>query len=240
MQHHFELRRDTSCGMHIHISPREGNFDMGQLRCIAKAVVLWERDTARCAPLSRDDHAQDFCLSNVRGRVPVASELRMHGPLRGVRHAFRHIDHASRDGIVDYVCPDKHRAWNFLPARETGHGSVEFRRPPGVITAKKAKHWIAFTMAFVDMAMRTNLGRIARWLPKYRHRSRARGMTSRPMINFEDLLLTSAERLGVYSILDPRLRQSDEPRSLHITMMRLDYFDWLRRFDSDYHLSVNA
>ncbi|KAF2188329.1 hypothetical protein K469DRAFT_703837 [Zopfia rhizophila CBS 207.26] len=170
----------------------------------------------------------------------VAGELRIHGPLRGVRHAFRHIDHASRDDIVNYVCPDKHRAWNFLPARETGHGSVEFRRPPGVVTAKKAKHWIAFTMAFVDMAMRTYLGRIARWLPKYQHRRHTAGTTSRPTFDFDDLLLASAESLGVLSIFDPRLRQSDEPRSLHITMMRSDYFDWLRRFDDDYHLSVNA
>ncbi|KAF2637555.1 hypothetical protein P280DRAFT_482984 [Massarina eburnea CBS 473.64] len=233
MQRHFELRRDTSCGMHIHISPQQGKFDIDQLRRIAKAVVLWERDTARCAPPSRDDHAQDFCLSNVKGRVPVADDLWTHGPLRGIRHAFRHIDHASRNEIVRYVCPDKHRAWNFLPARETGHGSVEFRRPPGVVTAKKAKHWIAFTMAFVDMAMRTNLGRIARWLPKYHHR---RSTTiSRPTFEFDDLLLASADKLGLYATLDPRLRQSDEPRSLHITMMRPDYFDWLRRFDDDYH-----
>jgi hypothetical protein len=203
MQHYFELRRDTSCGMHIHISPHQGKFDIGQLRCIAKAVVLWERDTARCAPPSRDDHAQNFCLSNVEGRVPVANELRTHGPLRGVRHTFCHIHHASRNDIVNYVCPDKHHAWNFLPSRETGHGSVEFRRPPGVVTAKKAKHWIAFTMAFVDMAMRTDLDLIARRLLKHHHRRhRTAGMTSRPSFDFDDLLLASAESLGVNSIFD--------------------------------------
>ncbi|KAF2707295.1 hypothetical protein K504DRAFT_492803 [Pleomassaria siparia CBS 279.74] len=221
IQRHFVLRRDTSCGMHIHVSPQQGKIDIVQLRCIAKAVVLWERDTARY-----------FCLSNVKGRVPVADVLRTHGPVRGLRHAFRYIDQASRDGIINYVCPDKHHAWSFLPSREAGHGSVEFRRPPGVVNAKKAKHWIAFTMAFVDMAMRNNVGRISRRLPKQHYRRRrAAGTISQPTFDFDDLLLALAELLGVYSIFDPRLRQSDEPRSLHITMMRPDCFDWLQRFD---------
>lgn len=222
---HFELRRDTTCSFHIHISPMQGTFDLPQIRRIAKAVVLWERDTARCAPPSRDDRAQAFCLSNVKGNVPVARELQVHGPRRGLRRAFRYIAHASRRELVNYVAPNKHVAWNLLPSLETGHGSVEFRRPPGVVTAKKAKHWIAFTMAFVDMAMRTNLERIVRRRPKYRQRDCNR---------FDDLLLASAEHIGVYSQLDPRLHQLDELRSLYITMMRPDYFNWLRRFDPDY------
>jgi hypothetical protein len=170
----------------------------------------------------------------------VAGELRTHGPLRGIRHAFHHIGRASRDDIVSYVCPDKHRAWNFLPARESGHGSVEFRRPPGVVNGKKAKHWIAFTMAFVDMAMRNDLDQISRGIAKDYHRRREVVSTSRPSTEFDDLLLASAQHLGLYSTLDPRLRQSDEPRSLHITMMRPDYFAWLQKFDEEYHLSDNA
>ena len=237
---HFDLRRDTSCGMHIHVSPVQSRFDIGQLRCIAKAVVLWERDTARCAPPSRDDRVQNFCLSNVLGAVPAARSIQAHGPLRGLRHAFRHIDHASRNDIVDYVCPDKHRVWNFLSARETGHGSVEFRRPPGVTTGKKAKHWIAFTMAFIDMALRSNLDRVARRLSKHSLRHRRADKTSGSSLNFEDLLLASAEHLGVYCNLDPRLHQLDEPRSLHITMMRPNQINWLQRFDDDYHLSASA
>lgn len=237
---HFDLRRDTSCGMHIHVSPTQSRFDIEQLRCIAKAVVLWERDTARCTPPSRDDHVQGFCLSNIRGTVPAARAIQTHGPLRGIRHAFRHIDQAPRDEIVNYVCPDKHRAWNFLPAREIGHGSVEFRRPPGVVTAKKAKHWIAFTIAFVDMALRSNLDRISRRFSIRRFQHRGPDAMHRSGFDFDDLLLASAERLGVYAILDPRLRQLDEPRSLHITMMRPEQIEWLQRLDSEYHLSTSA
>jgi hypothetical protein len=218
---HFDLRRDTSCGMHIHISPAQGRFDLDQLRCIAKGVVDWERDTARCAPPSRDDKIQSFCLSNVAGVVPAARPLQTRGPLR------------------DYVCPDKHRAWNFLPARESGHGSVEFRRPPGVVTSKKAKHWIAFTMSFINMALRTNLDRLVRRLIKL-HVQRRNPDTVGISVDFEAMLLASAETLGIRATLDPRLRQLDEPRSLHITMMRPDQISRLRDFDKDYHLSANA
>ena len=240
IREHFELRRDTSCGMHVHVSPAQGRFDLDELRCIAKAVVLWERDTAGCAPPSRSDGVQNFCLSNVSGSVPVARELKTHGPVRGIRHAFSHINHASRNDIVDYVCPDKHRAWNFLPARETGHGSVEFRRPPGVATSKKAKHWIAFTMAFVDMALRSNLDHIARRSIKYQLQHRPMGRTAGSSIDFDALLLASAEHLGVYSTLDARLRQLDEPRSLHITMMRDNQIRWLQAIDKDYQPSACA
>jgi hypothetical protein len=236
---HFDLRRDTSCDMHIHISPAQGLFDLDQLRCIAKGVVLWERDTARCAPPSRDDKIQSFCLSNVTGAVPAARPLHTRGPLRGLRLTYQHIDNASRNELVDYVCPDKHRAWNFLPARESGHGSVEFRRPPGVVTSKKAKHWIAFTMSFINMALRTNLDRLVRRLIKL-HVQRRNPDTVGISVDFEAMLLASAETLGIRATLDPRLRQLDEPRSLHITMMRPDQVSRLREIDKDYHLSANA
>lgn len=226
--------------MHVHVSAAQGRFDIDQMRRIAKAVVLWERDTARCAPPSRDDRVQNFCLSNVRGSVPAARSIQSHGPVRGLKRAFGHIDRASRNDIVEYVCPDKHRAWNLLPARETGHGSVEFRRPPGVATSKKAKHWIAFTMAFIDMTLRSNLDRISRRLSRYRLQRRNPDTALESSLNFDDLLLASANRLGVYSTLDPRLRQLDEPGSLHITMMRPDQVSWLQRLDDDYHLSASA
>lgn len=37
---HFELRRDTSCGYHIHISTVKGGYSLDQLRMMAKAVIF--------------------------------------------------------------------------------------------------------------------------------------------------------------------------------------------------------
>lgn len=95
----------------------------------------------------------------------MVEALREAGPLRGLTQAYRYIDNASRDDVVHYICPDKYRASNFLPSRTGGTGSTEFRRPPGVVTAKKAKHWIAFTMTFVEMAIQFNPSALAAYLP---------------------------------------------------------------------------
>lgn len=230
----FELRRDTSCSMHIHISSYKGRFDLAQLKRIAQAIVLWERKTALCAPPTRDDRVQAFCLSNRKGNVPVAEDIKKYGPIEGLMRAFAHIQEArSCDKIVEYICSDKHRSWNLLPARQNGHGSVEFRRPPGMIDAKKSLHWIAFTMAFINLTLTADMDWMLQRLRKelLHHR--------RPSSDFEDLLRDSAEQVGVHMFLEPNLRQLDDPLSLHITTMRPDYLAWLRRLDPAYHLSIN-
>ncbi|KAL9036712.1 MAG: hypothetical protein Q9180_004139 [Flavoplaca navasiana] len=158
---HFELRRDTTCGFHVHISTRRGNYTLEELRMMAKAVVFWEPATKRMTPWSRHDECLDFCKSNILADVPVNDVLRTDGPLRGLVTAYSNIDRCDRDAIIDYICPDKYRAWNFKPAKTGGSGSIEFRRPPGVVDAKKAKHWIAFAMTFVDMAIQFNPSALA-------------------------------------------------------------------------------
>lgn len=226
---HFEPRRDSSCVFHIHISTATKSWPLDQLRWIAKAIVFWEPATARCAPLSRQDHVQDFCKSNIRTMVPVADCWEL-GPLRGFLQACNDIDQATTsDAIVEYICPDKHRAWNLRPCLTGGHGSIKFRRPPGVVTAKKAKHWIAFTMAFMEMAAQFNPSDSACQFERCQHL----GNLAHP--DFDSQLLASARNLNVYHLLDPRLQQSDEPRSLYMTQLRPDRLQWLQARDSEYN-----
>ncbi|KAI4189688.1 MAG: hypothetical protein L6R41_001297 [Letrouitia leprolyta] len=232
---YFELRRDTSCGFHIHISTVSGGYSLEQLRMMAKAIIFWEPATKRCTPPSRHDRFVDFCKSNIAYDVPVAETFRQAGPFRGLAQAYNHIDNAGRDNIVDYVCPDKYRSWNLLPSRTGGHGSIEFRRPPGVVTAKKAKHWIAFAMTFVEMAIQFSPSALATYM-----------VNELPQLNqayhpdFQEQFLACARRLGVFAILDARLHQTDEPRSLHITLMTSDRLEMLRAIDRDYQLSPNS
>jgi len=169
-----------------------------------------------------------MCKSNVKQPVPVASDIQTYGPLRGLQHAFDYIDNTTRDAIVDYVCPDKYRAWNFIPSKEGGFGSIEFRRAPGVVDAKKSKHWIAFTMAFANMAIQFNPAGIP-------HNFRSGPIPLQlNSLNFESRLLACASQLGVHVQLDPGLRQSDNPRSLYISSMAADCLLWLQRFDLDF------
>jgi hypothetical protein len=94
-------------------------------------------------------------------------------------------------------------------------------------------------MSFINMALRTNLDRLVRRLIKL-HVQRRNPDTVGISVDFEAMFLASAETLGIRATLDPRRRQLDEPRSLHITMMRPDQISRLRDFDKDYHLSANA
>ncbi|KAI4187347.1 MAG: hypothetical protein LQ346_005511 [Caloplaca aetnensis] len=202
---------------------------------MAKAVVFWEPATKRCTPSSRHDRFLDFCKSNIAYGVDVNEALREAGPLRGLARAYDYIDHADRGAVIQYICPDKYRAWNFLPSRTGGTGSIEFRRPPGVVNAKKAKHWIAFTMTFVEMAIQFNPSALAAYMVEH-----IPHLNSSYHTDFEDQFLDCARRLGVYAVLDPRLKQSDEPRTLHITLMTRARLEMLRALDVDYQLSPNA
>jgi hypothetical protein len=135
MNEHFEFRADISCGTHVHISLSSGAYCDSQVRSMAKAVIYWEPATRRCAPASRHDQVQSFCKSNLSREVMCSRALERYGPLRGLWYAFDYIERAARDSVVNSVCPGKYFAWNFNPCKTGGHGSIEFRRPPGVVSA---------------------------------------------------------------------------------------------------------
>ncbi|KAL8663546.1 MAG: hypothetical protein Q9202_003734 [Teloschistes flavicans] len=225
---HYECRRDATCGFHVHISPVTQKYSDDQIRQLAKAIIFWGPATAQCAPPSRQDDVQSFCKSN------VSASVTMEDSLLGRGEAFNFIDNTYRDDIVKFICPDKYRAWSLLPSKLRGTGSIEFRRAPGVTPTKQAKHWIAFTMSFIEMAVQFNSDKLARY------------KTSNPLLrdltfqDFETRLLDCARQIGVYAQLDPRLRQPDNPRTLHITAMSEARLRHLQQLDKDYRYSVRA
>ena len=231
----FEFRRDIACGFHIHISLFTETWSHAQLRQMAKAVAFWEPMTARCAPPSRQDEVLGMCKSN----KSYAPELVVDFPIvGGFAFVCKYIDTLDRDEVCEYLCPDKNNSWNFRNAREGGFGSIEFRRPSGVIGAKKAKHWIAFTMAFVEMAVQFNP---ADFLHRPLHTNEAveSSCLHLEQETFDHYLLACAKNLGVYALLDPRLRQPDNTRSLHITSLSETAMEWLKEH-GDYQWSANS
>lgn len=160
MKGHFAVRLDTTCSTHIHLCWAHGSHTVEELRSLAKAVVFWEPATAHCAPPSRQDRATAFCCSNLKPPV-LAAIFRQHGPIRGLPVAFKAFDDADRDEVINLVCPSKYIAWNFKPARSGGPGSIQFRRPPGVASAKKMKHWIAFAATFAQLTLKGDVEKMA-------------------------------------------------------------------------------
>ncbi|KAI0107283.1 hypothetical protein GGR51DRAFT_161040 [Nemania sp. FL0031] len=73
---------------------------------------------------------------------------------RGLETAFSIFDELDCDNLIDFIYPGKNYAWNLQSAKEGKFGSVEFRGALSVVTAKKAKHRIAFTMAFASMSIK--------------------------------------------------------------------------------------
>ncbi|KAF4633001.1 hypothetical protein G7Y89_g5121 [Cudoniella acicularis] len=233
----FEFRRDMSCGFHIHISPATESYSLAQLRQMAKAVAFWEPMTARCAPPSRQDDVLGMFKSNVSNALSLAVDLSTVG---GFAYVCRQIDSLARDEVCEYLCPDKHNSWNFRNAKEGGFGSIEFRRPPGVVDAKKAKHWIAFTMAFVEMAVQFNPAHFLHQpLPADEDEAVESSCLHREEKAFDHCLLACAKKLGVYAQLDPRLRQPDNTHSLHITSLSKEAMEWLKQH-GDYQWSINS
>jgi len=223
-----------SCGFHIHVSLASGSYTLDQLRRVAKAVVFWGSCTARCAPPSRQDFVQDFCKSNVvHSDVPVNRDFVKYGPLRFLKYVFDKIDKADRDEVIRLVCPDKYRAWNFMPAREGGLGSIEHRRPPGVTDAVRSKHWIAFTLSFVEMALVFDPDQLA---ARY---YRSANLMKLPFPRFASTLIECAKKIAIHNYLDVTLKQTDNPRRLHITSLEKRKLAWLKKnFDRSYHYSV--
>lgn len=161
--------------------------------------------------------------------------LSQDGPLKGLEAVFGIIDELDRDDLIHFVCPGKYYAWNLQPSQEGKSGSVEFRRAPGVVTSKKAKHWIALTMAIIWMSIKFEPRRfINSW-------TKARGSNytvHHP--NFQEQLLCSARDIGQLWNLDSRLLQVDNVANLHITMMSQRGFDWLSQKGLGYAWSKNA
>ena len=57
-----------------------------------------------------------------------------------------------RDALIDLIGPARCLAFNFLPARHDGLGSIEFRRAPGVWDQRTTENWLAFALAFWQLA----------------------------------------------------------------------------------------
>lgn len=104
-----------------------------------------------------------------------------------------------------------------------------------MVTSKKAKHWIAFTMAFIWMSIKFEPKRFIKAWTKAQGNNHA---VHHP--DFQEQLLYSARDIAQFWNLDSRLLQVDNVADLHITMMSQEGFDWLRQKGLGYTWSKNA
>ncbi|KAM0276814.1 hypothetical protein ACHAQH_006349 [Verticillium albo-atrum] len=156
----FEILLTTGCSMHIHISPGLDvnlRYTKDQITCILKAIAFYDQAITKIMPADRKNN--EFALSNFQ--APRTNQMLKdgHANVSSASWAplFSQFDKISFIGAVHTGSfrRDRFMSWNFGNLTDSC-GTVEFRRPPGVDSAAKAKHWAGFALAFVANALITD------------------------------------------------------------------------------------
>ncbi|RYP76041.1 hypothetical protein DL769_003698 [Monosporascus sp. CRB-8-3] len=156
----YDILLTKGCSMHVHVSPRltpEIRYTMPQLRGILKAIAYYDQSITKIMPADRKNN--EWAMSNFlapntlkavkdayaavprAGWVPLFA---LYDKIRMVQNIHREL-HGS----------DRYMSWNFSNVTDEC-GTIEFRRPPGVDSAVKARHWAGFALAFIAQGMATD------------------------------------------------------------------------------------
>jgi len=155
-----------NCSTHVHVSGTPSPLAAHELAALAKAALYFEPAVDALVPPPRRGSAAYWCQSN---RDSAALKM---VPLDDCLEALDHAGSSDR-GVVEAMnlCPaasaygrahgKKHDfvrgkvyKWDLsgmLPrtAGGTGLGTVEFRQPPGSLSAAEASGWVMLALAFV-------------------------------------------------------------------------------------------
>ena len=141
--------------MHAHVSlgisgPKYTPTDLIQ---VLKAISYFDDPITRIMPPDRK--SPPWARSNMMQDqiLPLYQDV-SSGTWAGLFSYFEQIQ--SVDQVYDNIFGwDRAFSWNFDNVFRPC-GKIEFRRPPGVRDAKKAKHWVVFALAFIRHAPTTN------------------------------------------------------------------------------------
>jgi len=144
--------------MHVHVCRGVDKFRNTDLAEICKALCYFEDAITKVMPADRKENI--WAVSNVLGHPTKGSAVnqklkRRYGsvPKNSWQPFFEYLDKVSVNTVHDMLSSrNRYVSWNFENVKEHC-GTVEFRRPPGVKTAKEASHWAAFTVGFIAQAM---------------------------------------------------------------------------------------
>ncbi|KAI1126766.1 putative amidoligase enzyme-domain-containing protein [Nemania abortiva] len=158
------LYTTESCGTHVHVSvdnqPSPGtsqaSFTLDQLRSILRTIALCEKPIIEKLPESRKFNK--YAQPNISGGSAdkTLQELYNNVPNDGWDPVFKYINRQRPIKRVVEAAGNsqvKFTSWNFSPILNGTKRTVEFRSPPGVISSRDAKHWVAFAVVFISGAI---------------------------------------------------------------------------------------
>ncbi|KAK4249196.1 hypothetical protein C7999DRAFT_39747 [Corynascus novoguineensis] len=208
----FDIQLTRGCSMHVHIAPKP-NWDASSLRNFMKAAGVFDDAIMKIMPADRK--MNPWARSNfhdgpkAEGKVPPKMKRAFDEvPAKTWKPFFALFDSAKMKAhlLLEWG-QDRCVAWNFGPLSRCG--TVEFRRPPGVMAATDAQKWAAFAVAFVCAATQSNWQ--APWLSSKRHASVA---------ELQSFVGRGIDLLGWKTLLNPRgIVENTSPA------VPLEYFD---------------
>ncbi|KAG9253975.1 uncharacterized protein F5Z01DRAFT_687403 [Emericellopsis atlantica] len=149
--------------MHVHVSPGttpELRYQLPEVKQILKAISYYDEAVTKIVPADRKNNP--YAESSFTGLASPA-KLRQRFkdvPTLGWTPLFQLFDEQrSKQHVqLEVMTSQRYVSWNFGNLTTTC-GTVEFRRQPGVKTAKEAKHRVGITLGFIRAALLTDWGR---------------------------------------------------------------------------------
>lgn len=156
-----EVTVTPSCGMHIHVSPGRGQrWTDQQLVAVCKGLSFFDDATTAVLPGDRkfNAYAKSNLLACEGYGTPAQNE--MYDNYRSIHliswaPLFHQLSGISHETVRDILqTGGKSIAWNFFPMIvDDGPGTIEFRRPPGVSSAPRARHWASFVLGLFSASL---------------------------------------------------------------------------------------
>ena len=161
------MKKNISCGAHVHVSPYRYKYGLDQLKRIAYAVVVWEGFVQEILPEER--RRNEYCESASELSDDLGSDIESRNEgsdednFDVVRRRIQNI--RSRKQLVKYMQDDERYAlWNFQNTLEGKSGTIEFRGGRHLRGKFRTKRWIAFVVSFISLALQDD------WVRKTRVR----------------------------------------------------------------------
>lgn len=150
------MKKNTSCGAHVHVSPYQCRYDLGQLKRIAYAVVVWEDFVQEILPEERRDNRWSQSAADLSDDLSTDIESGDEGSEDDIFHVVRQRIRGmrSRKQLVNYMQEkSRYALWNFENVLEGKSGTVEFRGGRHLRGRVRTKRWIAFAVNFISLAL---------------------------------------------------------------------------------------
>ncbi|KAI1325960.1 putative amidoligase enzyme-domain-containing protein [Xylariaceae sp. FL0255] len=176
LKQHWTIQEPGSCATHIHVSPFESLYTLGQIKKIMKAT--WFFDEAFTKTATASSKYNIWCMPNSKSvvvRKPRSpDEDKSWTSFENIRQAYRQIEgHEGTtwnsifqeiNGVTSEMDAFIRMGGTRMVSMNFKHlcyscRTIEFRRPPGVQSSEDAIYYALFALGFFAEALNTDFAK---------------------------------------------------------------------------------